>query len=487
MTHDFDQPEIKTQESLETINFSNPGELVLSQIGVNPVISCSNEISLWEFAHYEAIKNWSMYKPKSNASDLEKVKHYLNIFHHLCELEAWEKSCILIRLTIPTTKELHEQLGIWGYYNEQIELYSRILNKLNLDLDCVWLNGLGNAYAHLGKTILAIDCYTKQLNIARKINNQKVESLAHNGLGWVYINCTEESDKALFHYQQQLKISREIGDQLIEGQALSGLGSIYNMISIANYQLSIQYHKKSLAVAQEINDPSIEYNALNGIAANYINMGEPNQGIKYIQLQLNIVDKNCENYQLCNTLNNLASTYILLEDYDNAVKSLQKVLQIIKANSNKQLEAQALHTLGCLYIYVDKQYKEAINCFNSALIINNQIGNRLYAYMNRLNLAYCYGCLKEHQKAIAESQQVIVFANETRNKHLQGLALAMLANTYWHQGWHQGKCIWGLLLIVRSMLIIPPWKTANSKLTLKITIRTISQTLCQLFNQNWLK
>jgi tetratricopeptide (TPR) repeat protein len=487
MTYNFNEVELKTQQPLETIDFTQSGELVLSQLGIKSATSVLADSSPWEFAHYMAIKNWLMYKPKLNASNLEQVKHYLKVFHHLCEVEAWETACKLIRLTIPNTKELHEQLGIWGYYNEQIEIYSRLLTKLNLDLDCLWLDGLGTAYSYLGKAQIAIDYHERQLEIASEINNRKAEAQAHGGLGWVYAYCLEKAKEAITHYQEQLKISRKIGDRKIEVKSLNGLGYTYNILPPYNRKLSMEYYVDALAVAQEMRDQDIECDALSGIAANYINMGEPHKALEYIRLQLKIINTSYKHYKYCNTLNSLGVSYISLNDYQNAKKSLDEALNLVRETNNKQQEADILGSLGCLYIYTPtKDYEEAINCFQLSLITNSEIGKKSSVGINLVNLSYCHGCLKDHQKAIYKSKQAMMIADKTGDKQLKALALATLANSYWHQGYIWGHT-WGLLLIIRSMLIFPPWKNSNAKLTLKITVRTISKTLKQVFSQNWLK
>ncbi len=74
-----------------------------------------------------------MYAPEPNASNLEKVRGYLEGFHHLCEVGDWRGAgeILCIRLDTPMNEELHNQLRTWGHYPEQLELYSRLLGKLN--------------------------------------------------------------------------------------------------------------------------------------------------------------------------------------------------------------------------------------------------------------------------------------------------------------------------------------------------------------------
>lgn len=57
-----------------------------------------------------------------NVENLKKVDRYLQTFHHLCEASELHKASKVLSFC-PISKELHEQLRIWGYYREQIELY----------------------------------------------------------------------------------------------------------------------------------------------------------------------------------------------------------------------------------------------------------------------------------------------------------------------------------------------------------------------------
>jgi hypothetical protein len=56
------------------------------------------------------------------------VWDYLEAFHHLCELEDWETASkiLFIPLDTPTKDALVNQLGVWGYYREQIDLYKGV-------------------------------------------------------------------------------------------------------------------------------------------------------------------------------------------------------------------------------------------------------------------------------------------------------------------------------------------------------------------------
>ena len=91
-----------------TISIIPPSELILAELGINsPYLS---ELPLNKLDHYIAVINWlTDYKPRPDDSNLEKVLGYLEAFHHLCEVEAWEQASkiLFIRLNTPTSEVLH--------------------------------------------------------------------------------------------------------------------------------------------------------------------------------------------------------------------------------------------------------------------------------------------------------------------------------------------------------------------------------------------
>ena len=165
------------------------GELLLEQLGINSHNLRAQFPTCEQRCQYRAVVNWlTDYKPKSDATNLEKVRGYLEAFYHLCEVEDWHRGSEIIftRLDTPTNDELHSQLSLWGYYREQIELYNRILGKLSLYLDVGHLGNLGVVYDLLGNYAQAIEYHQQSLTIAKEIGDRRVEGIALGNLGNAY-------------------------------------------------------------------------------------------------------------------------------------------------------------------------------------------------------------------------------------------------------------------------------------------------------------
>jgi len=479
MIDDLAEVDVKNLVSLEGINFTTGGELVLNQLGIDLTKPQLADISPWKFAHYMAVENWlTEYQPKPNSSNLEQVRGYLEAFHHLCEVSDWEKASkiLFIRSNYATNtkhKDLHEQLFTWGYYQEQIDLYSRLLDKLNPELNCILLHGLGRAYGCLGQPQPAIEFHQLQLDIARKINNRKAEVTALGGLGRIYYWCLGEFETAINYCQKQLAIAREIGDREQEIQALDWLGGISN--DKADFQKAIKYRQAALTIAEDIGDSEMEVVILSGLGATYSTMGQPKKAIEFLQQVLDVSQKTGNCRQEWAAMNNLGIAYMVMNQNEKAIDILQEAIVIIRNLGDKVGETVTLDNL-CVTNVILKKYDLAIEYCQASLKIYQKVGILLGNAYTLINLSYCYGCLKESRKAISYSNKAIKIAHQSNNQYLKGLALAVLANAYWHKG----NYIFSLMLITRSMLIVPPWKGVNGLLIFKLTIRIISQKLTRV-------
>jgi tetratricopeptide (TPR) repeat protein len=192
------------------VKSQTPGQLLFAQMEID-----LDEVPIEQLAEYTAVEYYLTVEdePPSDAANIEKVHRYIEAFHHLCEVEAWEKAITVFstRLDTPTDDELHNQLNVWGYYTEQVNVYNRLLGKFSASLDTIVLNGLSNLYNSLG-----------------------------------------DYGKAIEYQWQHLKIAREIGDRLGEGIALGSLG--LNYYYMGNYPKAIECDR-ALIVATKIGIP----------------------------------------------------------------------------------------------------------------------------------------------------------------------------------------------------------------------------------------
>ena len=156
------------QATTEEVDIIRSSDEILAAIGLNYATVRGMKPGE-KRASYQAVINWlTEYQVNSNVSNLEKVKGLLETFFHLYGVLDWEKGnkILFIQLNTPTKEELHWQLQTWGFYTEQINLYKRLLGKLNSSLDVIFLRGLGMAYECLAEYSKAFEHYQQSLSIA---------------------------------------------------------------------------------------------------------------------------------------------------------------------------------------------------------------------------------------------------------------------------------------------------------------------------------
>jgi tetratricopeptide (TPR) repeat protein len=211
MTHDSNAVNSDLVTDAESYNFVIPGKLFWHLIEVSLSKKNSNGQSRRQlFAQRKAVKNWlTKYEPPLNASKLDKIRGYLEAFHHLCELESWEESLALFFVKLKEEYFL-EQLSIWGYHQESIELVQRLLSQLGDELDiCLW-DCLGTSYSALGEYEQAMACYKKSQSIAQENPHYVSNPDVLNNMGEVYFRLGEHS-QAIDYYQKSYDASGKEG------------------------------------------------------------------------------------------------------------------------------------------------------------------------------------------------------------------------------------------------------------------------------------
>jgi len=230
---------VKKQQKQEPGDILPPSDSTLAELNIDPAeIKSINPRS--KRRQYRAVINWltkCQFQP--DASNLEKVKGYVEAFYHLCEVEAWQKANEIINTTLktPTNEQLRSQLNTWGYYREKISLHERLLGKLSPDGENICLNGLGNAYYSLGDYPQAIKFYEQCLHFAQEVGDTGWKGTAFNGLGVVY-HALGNYPQAIDWQQQHLAVAESMGDRKAQANALCNLGNIlFRTFIIQSYNL----------------------------------------------------------------------------------------------------------------------------------------------------------------------------------------------------------------------------------------------------------
>jgi tetratricopeptide (TPR) repeat protein len=343
-------------------------------------------------ARYQAALNWlTKYNPLEKKSNLEKVKGYIEAFYLLYDVPDLSRALKIILAKSTSVNDdgvLHIQLGSWGYYGEQIELYKKLIGKFDLELNSFWLASISSPLMALGKYDQAVKYCQEALDILqnKEASFEKAFALVNIGNSHYLMGNFIESIK----YQEKgLKYAKKAEDQGVTMNALVGLGNSYQ--AIGEYKLAIKYYKKSLEIC--------------------------NQEMKYIGLSGSIIG-------------NLGNSYNSLGDYESAVSYHQQSFEIAQKSGDISAESSALLNLGVDYSFL-KNHESAIEYCQKSLIISRNLQNPYAEILGLLNLANAYVACEDYTMAINYQKQGLLICCKIQNPLCEGLLLVNLGNSYY--------------------------------------------------------
>jgi tetratricopeptide (TPR) repeat protein len=385
----------------------------------------------WETAERQAADQWLTYQPAPDTPNLEKVRGEIEAFHHLYELEDWERASEIYTGQVGVNQHGFDvQLLIWGYYKELIQISSKLAGKITTQTNGICLNRLGHAYRHLGNVQKSIEYCQQALNFAREISDRQGEGNALGSLGLAYYSLGNY-ERAISYQQQALAAAREIGNRQGEGNALGNLGSVYR--NLGNYEQAINYQQQYLAISREIGDRRGEANSLGSLGIAYNSLGNYEQAIEFYQQALAIACEIGNRQWEGGCLGNLGIAYCGLGNYEQAINYQQQYLAISREIGDQQGKSIALVNLGCLY--KDRgNYEQAIDYQQQALAVAREIADRRGEGIAQENLGSTLIKLERYSEALELLQVALGIYQDIGFRSGEAEALRQLAELHQKTG-----------------------------------------------------
>ena len=320
----------------------------------------------YQLAEYRAARNWlRRYRPRGDATNLEKVKGQLEAFAHLCNVEDWESAGQIAFAPVETdcSEELHELLFVWGYYEAQRQLYQALQSHLDAAVDLVCLSGLGSLYDVSGQYKLAVDAHQKALTAAAELGSEAALSSALGGLGNAYLSMGEVG-QAISSYQKQLALAQVGDNHRSVGTALGNLGNAHRIAE--NYELAYSYVTKRIESAQNVADPRGEGDGLCNLGSLYYVQGQLEKAVDVLWQSAKIGDRIGHRLGVSRAYGNLGLVYVALEQKLQAVECFEKSLALAVALNDREGKRLVILQLGALCQQLS-DYERAIDYQRQAL------------------------------------------------------------------------------------------------------------------------
>lgn len=487
INNEFVQTEFKFKICLEDLELNLSASLLCHQSSQSSIEIQTDRIDVLEFAHLLAIENWlTRYIPPANATNLEKVRGYLEAFHHFCEISQWETASqiLLMKLDTSNAKELHELLGVWGHHQEQIDLYQRLLGKLDSSFDCLCLHGLGVAYCRRGQVRKAILYHQQQLELARSINATISSAYALIGIAevyWLQHNVQATIDSA----EQALSLARSSDNLHIMAETLTLLGSVYslNPDTVPDHktvQRSLQYIQEALEIARSLSDRSLELSALSALAGVCLVSGQTQTAIAYSLKQLETARDTSNLHQQWVALSNLGTAYVFMGNSKNGISYIEQAFSIAQQTGNPYHQALNLSNLAAFYTR-DGDFSHALEILQATFQIQQQLGLKFLNATDCLNLSYCSSGTKKINQAVWYARKAIVLARREHSQEMYAFGVIALSNAYWQKG----QKLYGLSVFLGQLptLLAATMHSTLAQFILRSAIVTFSQPMCNVIDR----
>ncbi|MEB3312404.1 MAG: tetratricopeptide repeat protein [Snowella sp.] len=300
---------------------------------------------IWKAAEVKAAELWlSEHQYEENAENLEKIRGYLEAFYHYCYAENWEKAkqIIQIRLEVTNNKELHDQLFIWAYYDQIINIFNLLLDK----------------------------------------SDTRINIIGHKVFAQVY-DTRENYQQAIYHHQQGLimaKRTNDISSQLVLYNGFS------NTLARKNPQNAIQILNTAI---QENRDPILQAVMYCNLGTAYFRFNKIQEAIHNYQISLDIAQEINYEQGMANVYSNAALISASLNRFRDAEMYFRKALPVFQVSEN-YFEINNFKEAFGMVLCRQYKYLEGIKLLEEALKGFGKIGflKRNMELLFKLSFAY---------------------------------------------------------------------------------------------------
>lgn len=190
---------------------------------------------------------------------------------------------------------------------------------------CVCTGNIGGVYRHQNKAELAMACYQRQLELAKRINDKLSQFFALFNIGIVFMESGQDR-QALEYCQKGLSLAREIGDKRGIANCIGNIGLIFRRSG--RYTDAISNFSECLRISEELGDIRGISTSLNNLADCYNHTHRCAEALAIYWRDLAISRQLNDRAGQKMTLKNMAITYQKMGDEPTAEVYFQRAANI---------------------------------------------------------------------------------------------------------------------------------------------------------------
>lgn len=257
-------------------------------------------------------------------------------------------------------------------------------------------DGLGTAYAFLGKFKDAEENNLKSLELANSLGEKKQQAYVYNKLGVIY-KQQGNTQKALEYYQKSLSIYEELKIPKQIGMAICNIGNIYYYYGI-DYDKALEYYNKGLENFEKAGSKNNVAIVLNTMALVYKEKKNYPKAEEYFHKSEKLFNELQVPSGLALVKKGLGNINLEEKKYDKALKYNLEALTIYKSIGDQLSYVGVLMKLGEVYAGLNNTSK-ALSYYKEALTITKKLNFKREAMDANRNIAELYALQTDFRNA----------------------------------------------------------------------------------------
>lgn len=298
-------------------------------------------------------------------------------------------------------------------HSESLSIASDLFSKLQLHNDEAKAQlKLGIILRQQGRSLEALDCYHRALDVHGSEGEPKFLSRVYNCIANVYEDTGNLSEAVAYHFRS-LKIKEDLNDWLGIAISYNNIGKVH-MLN-ANYDKAVEYMEKALVLLEKKKQYNIELVVISNISTCYFRLAKYDEAVKVSQKALKVLKAFPNNNIAAYIHNGLGNVYFEKHEYERALKCYKNAFKFAENSHATETVAGALNSLGICYLELGN-LKMALSCLRKALPLATNEGKFDLVRYTQMNFYDYYKRVGDYQKALEHYEKYVEVDRKIQNE-----------------------------------------------------------------------
>jgi tetratricopeptide (TPR) repeat protein len=285
---------------------------------------------------------------------------------------------------------------------------------------------IADAFRKINDDEIALNYYTKALEIEEKYGKQKDVSNVYEKIADTYYN-SGDLQNSISSYEKSLTLKEKAGDKEGASEVLSSIANVYE--TGYDYKNAINFYQKSADIKDSIKDESGLKDVMNDLGDVYYKQKILASSILSYEKTVNIIQKLNMDEALGPVYNKLGVAHYEMGNYNEAEKFFTESLKNLNENRNKKEASMTLNNLGNL-LYINNKFTDAISYYERSIASKKETNYDFGMAVTLFNLGNAYRRTGNHELALKNYEKSRRIADSLDFQSLSSKNMKAMAASY---------------------------------------------------------